>query len=397
MHGTPVARHARREVNQIITFLIGCAYLLLAGAALYSVLAIVAVLSPLRSNGRPAACMPKATVLKPLCGVDPETYGCLRSFCDQQYPEFQIVFGVAAADDPVVAVVHRLQREFPLRDLRIVIDRRQHGSSRKVSNLINMMAEASHDYLVIADSDVRVDDHYLAKVIAPLMDAGVGIVTCAYRGLSRGGIWSLMGSLFVNEWFTPSVYVAAKAGSRSFAFGATIALRRDVLSQIGGFGVIANQLADDYRLGELTRNAGLRTVLSDVEVEVVVGGSSLGSLVQHELRWLRTIRAVRPLAYSFCFITFGIPVLLLGALFSRGDAIAMTLLAIATAARTLLHFKRRSSNTSIAQIALVPFRDCLSLALWAWSFTNRRVKWRDEHYQVSADGSILPMRENLTI
>ena len=389
--------HLRREVNPILSLAINSGYLLLAGATVYSVLAFGAVLWPLRSTGRPLASLPKVTVLKPLCGLDPETYGCLRSFCDQQYPEFQIIFGVASADDAVLAVVRRLQQEFPLRDLRILIDRRQHGSSRKVSNLINMMAEARHDYLVIADSDVFVDDHYLAKVVAPLLDPGVGIVTCAYRGVSTRGLWSLMGSLFINEWFTPSVYVAAKTGSRSFAFGATIALRREVLSQIGGFAAIANQLADDYRLGELTRNAGLRTVLSDVEVDVVVEENSFGSLVQHELRWLRTIRAVRPVAYSCCFITFGIPVALLGALFLRGGSIALTLLAIAATSRLLLHFKTRRPHASAVLIALVPLRDCLSLALWAWSFTNRRVKWRDAHFHVSPDGSALPMGENLTL
>jgi ceramide glucosyltransferase len=366
------------------------------GAAIYSVAAFGAALSPSRSACRPGN-LPKATVLKPLCGSEPETYACLRSFCDQQYPEFQIIFGVAAADDPVLAVVQRLQQEFPRRDVRIVIDRRQHGSSRKVSNLINMMAEASHDYLVIADSDVRVDDQYLGKVVAPLRDADVGVVTCAYRGEPRGGFWSLMGSLFINEWFTPSVYVAAKGGSRSFAFGATIALRRDVLSRIGGFGAIANHLADDYRLGELTRRLGLRTVLSDVEVEVVVAEGSLGSLVEHELRWLRTIRAVRPLAYSFCFITFALPVTLLVALLSRGGSVVLTLLAIAAATRVLLHLKMRQSRAWPAQIALIPVRDCLSLALWAWSFTNRRVKWRNEHYEVSRDGSALPLGENLTL
>jgi ceramide glucosyltransferase len=380
-----------------VSFLINCGYLLLASATLYSVVAIFAVFSRQRSNGRPLFFLPKVTVLKPLCGLDPDTYDCVRTFCDQQYPEFQIVFGIACAEDPVIAIVQRLQREFPMRDLRVLIDRRQHGSSRKVSNLINMMAEARHDYLVIADSDVRVDDHYLAKVVAPLVDCDVGVVTCAYRGVSRRGFWPLMGSLFINEWFTPSVYVAAKAGSRSFAFGATIALRREALSRIGGFAAIANQLADDYRLGELTRNAGLRTVLSEVEVDVVVGESSFGSLVQHELRWLRTIRAVRPLAYSFCFVTFGIPVLLLGVLFSRGDSTASTLLVIATAARVALHFTRRRSHASTAHIALIPFRDCLSLALWVWSFTNRRVKWKGEHFQVSADGSALPLSENLTI
>jgi ceramide glucosyltransferase len=367
------------------------------GATIYCVLAVGASFSPLRQADRPIGGLPKVTILKPLCGSESETYACLRSFCAQQYADFQIVFGVAAGDDPVISVVQRLQREFPFRDLKLVVDHRQHGSSRKVSNLINMMAQAEHDYLVIADSDVLVGENYLTKIVAPLTNPAVGIVTCAYGGASPRGFWSLMGSLFINEWFTPSVYLAAKAGSRSFAFGATIGLRREVLSQIGGFGAIANQLADDYRLGELTRRIGLRTVLSDVEVAVVVDEPSLASLIQHELRWLRTIRAVRPASYGFCFITFGIPIALIGALFSRADPIALTLLSVVAAARLILHLRRRQPGASAAQIALVPFRDCLSLALWAWSFTARSVSWRNERYEVSHDGSALPLGENLTL
>jgi ceramide glucosyltransferase len=163
-------------------------------------------------------------------------------------------------------VVRGLQREFPSKDLKIAIDGRQHGSSPKVSNLINMMALARYDYLVISHSDVRVTRDYLAKVVAPLHDLSVGIVTCCYRGCAPAGLWSLLGSMFINEWFTPSVRVAAMAGPRSFAFGATIAIRRQVLASIGGFSAIADQLADDYRLGELTRRMELRTVLSDVMV-----------------------------------------------------------------------------------------------------------------------------------
>jgi ceramide glucosyltransferase len=373
-----------------------CGYLLAAGAVIYCMLALGATLFAPGLAGRPIATPPKATILKPLCGAEPETYACLRSFCDQLYPDFQIIFGVAAADDPVLSVVRRLQFEYPLRDIRVMIDRRQHGSSRKVSNLINMLPEASHDYLVIADSDVRVGEDYLSRIIAQLMDPDVGIVTCAYRGVPRRGLWSLMASSFINEWFTPSVYLAATAGSRCFAFGATIALRREVLSKIGGFAPIANQLADDYRLGELTRRLGLKTVLSEVEVDVVVDEPTFASLLQHELRWLRTIRAVRPLAYSFCFITFGIPVALLGVLLSAASSAALTLLAITVAARLILHLKKRQANTSAAQIALIPIRDCLSLALWMWSFTTRRVKWRNQHFQVSRDGSALPLGGNLT-
>ena len=282
-------------------------------AMCYTLTAALAVRVRLKAAAyEPPDQAPAVTILKPLCGDEHQLYECLRSFCDQLYPRFQIVFGVSDGDDPAVEVVSRLQREFPHLDLQIAVDRRQHGSSRKVSNLINMMSLARHDYLVISDSDVRVLPDYLARVVTPLLDPEVGIVTCPYRGTPRPGFWSLLGSLFINEWFTPSVLVAAMFGSRSFAFGTTIAMRRQVLASAGGFAAIANQLADDYRLGELTRRMGLRTVLSDVVVETCVDEASFGDLVSHELRWLRTIRAVRPLGYSLLFITFGVPVALVG-------------------------------------------------------------------------------------
>jgi ceramide glucosyltransferase len=148
--------------------------------------------------------------------------------------------------------------------------RRQHGSNRKVGNLLNMMPFALHEVFVVADSDVRVRRDYLSRIVGPLMDEGVGIVTCTYHGIPRQGLWSCLGSLFINDWFMPSVHMAAAIGSSSFASGATIGIRREVLAGIGGFKSIANQLADDYRLGELTRRAGLRTVLSDVVVDTYV-------------------------------------------------------------------------------------------------------------------------------
>jgi ceramide glucosyltransferase len=334
---------------------------------------------------------PPVTILKPLCGAEPETYACLRSFCDQEYPDFQVVFGVCSESDPAVPIVHRLQQEFPQRDLRIMIDRRQHGSSRKVSNLINMMALVRHEFLVLSDSDVRVTPDYLTRVVAPLRDADVGIVTCSYRGSPRGGLWSLLGSLFINEWFMPSVRVAAMGGSRSFASGATIAMRRQVLARIGGFASIANQLADDYRLGELTRRLGLRTVLSDLVVETCVVERSFAELVRHELRWMRTIRALQPLGYSFTFITFGVPVAIIATLLTRGSAPAVAMLAITAVARLMVHVATRRRGNAISLLLVLPFRDMLSLGLWMWSFVTRRVHWREHYYRVTRDGSALPV------
>jgi ceramide glucosyltransferase len=368
-----------------------CGYAFAAFAMMYGVLAYIAASMRIRSSRFTRTGLPPVTILKPLCGAEPETYECLRSFCDQTYPEFQVIFGVSDSTDPAVAIVERLQSEFPRRDLHLTIDRRQHGSSRKVSNLINMMPDARHDFLVLSDSDVRVKRDYLAKIVAPLLDGSVGIVTCAYRGCPRPGLWSLLGSLFINEWFMPSVRVAALAGSRSFAFGATIAIRRQVLASIGGFLSIANQLADDYRLGELTRRLGLRTVLSEVVVETCVAERSFGELVRHELRWLRTIRALRPVGYGFSFVTFGVPVAILGAVLAGGAAATLPMLAITALARILLHFATRRPGTSLVQLAVLPVRDVLSLSLWAWSFVTRHVHWREDRYQVTRDGSAQPV------
>jgi ceramide glucosyltransferase len=365
---------------------------------MYGIAAWLAVHIRMRPRGSspantPPANTPPVTILKPLCGPELELYDCLRSFCDQAYPTFQIVFGVRDLHDPAVDVVRRLQREFSAVDLHLAVNPMQHGSSPKVSNLINMMPLARHDALVIADSDIRVSRDYLAKVIAPLFDSQVGIVTCAYRGRPRPGLWSLLGSLFINDWFMPSVRVSALSGSRAFAFGATIALRRSVLARIGGFHSIVNHLADDYRLGELTRRLGLRTVLSEVVVETCVHEPTLGDLIRHELRWLRTIRSVRPIGYSLSFVTFGVPVAALGSLMAAGDRVALVMLAVTAIARILLHWSVRPAGTAPSHLLVLPLRDSLGLILWCWGFAGRHVHWRQDRFRVQRDGSVRSARE----
>jgi ceramide glucosyltransferase len=342
-----------------------------------------------RGSRPPAA--PPTTIVIPLCGSDPELYQSLRTFCAQACENLQIVCGVRDPNDPALEAVRRLQREFPLLDLEIVVNPAQHGTSAKVSNLINMMPVARHDYLVIADGDVRVPQDYLQRVVAPLSDEGVGIVTCLYRGCPRPGLWSMLGSLFINEWFVPSARVAALLGSRAFAFGVTIALRRVALQRIGGFAALADQLPDDYRLGELTRRIGLRTVLSEVEVETSVDETSLGELVRHELRWLRTIRTVRPLGYALAGVTFGLPVTILASVLAGGSPATLAMTAITAFARLMLSSAPRRTRSIMAQLWLVALNDLLVFALWCWSFTSRRVHWRQAHYRVARDGTAHPV------
>lgn len=371
--------------------LVWCGYAFALASMAYSLITAFATRKTLSPAPRGREAFPPVTILKPLCGAEPETYECLRSFCEQTYPQYQVIFGVCDPQDPAIAVVHRLQREFPGRDLVLVADRKEHGSNRKVNNLINMMALARHEYLVISDSDVKVGCDYLAKLIPPLLDAGVGIVTCGYRGVPRPGIWSLLGSMYINEWFMPSVRVAALLGYRSFAFGATIGIRRETLDQIGGFNSVSNQLADDYCLGELTRRQGLRTVLSEVQVDTLVEDCTALDLVAHELRWRRTIRSLSPYGYGFSFVTLGLPVTALQLLLTQGAAPAAAIFSATALASTLIHFNARRPGAPPSVLLLVPFRDLLHFGLWIWSFATRRVQWGDDHYQVSRDGAAQPI------
>jgi ceramide glucosyltransferase len=361
-----------------------------AVAAAYTLIAWLAVrLRRTDASTIPVDPLP-VSVLKPLCGAEPHLYECLKSFCSQDFPEFQIICGVSNPADPAIGVVRRLQQEFPNVEIRLSINAQQRGSNRKVSNLRNMLPLADFDHLVLADSDILVPRDYLSKVTAPLHDQSVGVVTCTYSGKAEQGIWSSIGALFINDWFMPSARVAALFGSRQFAFGATIALRRDALLAIGGFAPISDQLADDYRLGELTRARGLRTVLSECVVQTQVNEPTLARLVQHQLRWLRTIRAVRPLGYALAFVTFGVPVTLLSYTFTTFSSASLIMLKIALVSRACLHLQARSGART--PLPLVLCSDFLTFGLWCWALFAQHIHWRDTRYKITRDGTVESVR-----
>ncbi|MGC2461722.1 MAG: bacteriohopanetetrol glucosamine biosynthesis glycosyltransferase HpnI [Steroidobacteraceae bacterium] len=370
--------------------------LILAGAtAAYAVLAAMAVVIAAARWRRPASyagpARPAVTVLKPLCGKEFELYEQLCSVCAQDYPHFQLIFGLQNRGDTALPAVRRVQQQFAALDIDCVIDSTRHGVNAKVSNLINMLSRCRHDLLIIADSDIAVPPDYLSRVLAPLADPRIGLVTCPYAGRARPGLWSALGALFINDWFMPSVRVSALFGSQVFVSGATIALRRDVLARSGGLAGLADQLADDYKLGVQVRGLGLRIVLSDLCVDTMVDEPTLAALWGHTLRWLRTIRSVRPWGYACCFITFSLPMAVLGTALARFQPMALMLLGITVGARLVLHLRRRPGGWR--QLGLIPLHDALLLALWCWSFRRREVSWRQERFGIGRDGSLHRVHE----
>lgn len=376
------------RLPDVIDWLLG---LSIAGYAVVAMLATIAW--PGRRRRADAASQRPVSILKPLHGSEPELLENLRSFCIQDYPDYQVIFGLRDASDPALQVVERLRNELPHSDLTCVINPATHGSNNKVSNLINMLPAARHPWLVLADSDIRVSTDYLRSVTAALPETDTGISTCLYKGRPCSGLWSRLGAMFIDQWFAPSVLVSRLFGSSKFAFGATIALRRETLDAIGGFESLASHLADDYRLGELTRARGLKTVLSDYTVETTVAEPNVRTLVRHELRWLRTIRTVQPAGYAMMFVSFGLPLSIVLALVPGSDPLAAGFLLVTAAARAVLHYcvELRSGNgmlSALSRLPLVPLRDALILCVWLFGFTSRSVDWSGRNFTVAQDGSL---------
>jgi len=364
----------------------------IAGSA-YLLIAAYAVRSFRRGAQSGAGPQPPVTVLKPVCGDEPGLYDNLRSFCEQDYPRVQVVFGVREPTDSAVPVVRRLVRDLPDADLALVVDERQHGSNRKVGNLVNMMRAARYDVLLVADSDIRVDAGYLREVVAPLADPTVGAVTCLYVGRAVGRLWSVLSAMSINYGFLPLVLVGRLVGSVEGCFGATIVLRREVLERIGGFEALSDQLADDFALGEAVRALGWQVALSGRVVDNMVSETELRGLFQHELRWARTIRAVAPLGYAFSAVTLPVPLALVALMLAGGSAGAWSVLLLVLCCRlTLLRVTDRVFGLEPVHFWMVPLRDTLSLLVYLTSFFGKRVVWRNRRFRAGPDGRLMVER-----
>ena len=361
----------------------GCLFMVAAATL------VPAAAFPVRSTGRME---PAVTVLKPLHGDETGLYENLVSFCDQAYSgPVQIVFGVARQDDPAVAVVERLRREFPHKTIELVVNAAVHGTNPKVSNLINMSARIAHDIIVIADADIRVRPDYLSRIVGALERRG-GAVTVPYYGISTGNLWSRLAAMSVEGHFLAGVLVGSRFGLSRACLGSTIALHRNSLTAIGGFEAIADDLADDYEIGALLAARGEPVSLLPFAVGHVCDEQTFADLWRHELRWATTIRSIDPLSYAGWSLTHALPLALI-ALLLGGEEVAAALVASALASRGLLIYAiERGYGLPPRPYWLIPLRDLLSFAVFVAGFISRDVRWKGHRFKLMSEGALIPER-----
>jgi ceramide glucosyltransferase len=366
----------------------------IASSAAYYLLCLWSAAAFLREreackSARPMQDLTPISILKPLKGIDPEIYESFRSHCLQDYPEFEIIFGVNDPDDSAIDSVKQLQREFPDRRIQLVVSPKILGANVKVSNLAQMLEEARYDYLIVNDSDIRVEPDYLRRVTAPLRDSRVGMVTCLYRGVATAPLGSRLEGLGISTDFCPSVLVARQLerGIR-FGLGSTLAFRRAELEKIGGFVSFVDYLADDYELGKRIAALGLAVKLSDVVVETYLPSYRLREFFAHQLRWARGVRDARTGGYLGLVFTFGLFWSMLAVAASRLAPWACGALGVTLVLRFAVAFVvggRVLKDRKVLKDAwLIPLRDLLAVAVWIVSLGGHTVTWRGDRFRLKA-------------
>lgn len=341
----------------------------------------------------PSADLPPFSILKPLKGTDPEMYEALRSHCLQDYPAYEIIFGVSSTDDPAAALVNKLIAEFPDRAIKLVLCEKRFGSNGKVSTLAQLLSKAEHDFLLVNDGDIRVEPNYLRTVVNELLQPSVGMVTCLYRGVPTATLPSKIEALSISTDFAAGV-LAARIVERvlNFGLGSTLAFRRSDLERMGGFEAIADYLADDYELGRRIAEQGKKVELSRMVVETHLPAYAWRDFFLHQLRWARTIRASRAGGYAGLFVTFTLPwalaAYLLGPQAWTGPLLVAAILFRYTMAAICAGSVVRDRH-SVQNFWLLPLRDFLAVIVWIGGLFGRTITWRGERFTLK-NGKLIP-------
>jgi len=329
---------------------------------------------------------PPVSLLKPVRGIDFASYENFRSFCTLNYPEYEILFCVNQMDDPAVPVIHRLAKEFPGRRIEIFSGAPQIGANRKVNNLALLTSQARYEHLVQSDGDVRVGPEYLREVVAPFADSAVGVVSCFYRGVAEKNFWAELEAIGAASDFLPGALVANLPGKVTFALGASVATTKSWLAKIGGYEALADFLADDYEIGNRVHKAGGRVLLSRETVWTMYPAKTSKGFWEHQERWARTVRMVRPASFFGLIFTHGLPLAILAAAVAPSALIAATYLAAYAVLRLLMAWVAGvwgvKDETLARKLWLIPLRDAIHFAVWIAGFTSNRVKWGESEFAI---------------
>jgi ceramide glucosyltransferase len=353
----------------------------------WTVLGTCAVARLTRARAPVADLLPPVTVLKPLCGADPSLRENLQSFFEQDHPAFELVFGVEQADDPALSIVRSLMREFPAVDATIVVHRATRGQNPKVRNLLGMLPSAKHDLVLISDSNVVAPRHYVREAAAiKASSPDIGLVTNLFAGHGERSVGASLECVELAGFVAAGSALPTAFGDAAVV-GKSMLFSKSEIAKLGGLDRVADVLAEDYVIGKMFERAGLRVVVAPTVLSNVVGPIDIGAVFQRHLRWSMLRLRLRPAAFLLEPLTMPLAILPL-AYASLGGWAFVWAFAMWTVRDALGWWLLRGARAIHLPLLLGPFRDLLSLAVWAATPLKRHVSWRGHRVRVGA-GTLL--------
>jgi ceramide glucosyltransferase len=363
---------------------------LLAGSLVYCVLVMLATREYLSAK-LPAECgTPKISVLKPLCGHDEGLEENLRSFFEQQYPEFELLLAVHHENDPAVEVAEKVINEFAGRvNARLIVTGESPIPNAKSYSLNRLVREARYDLLVMSDSDIRAHSGLLSSLAREFAEPRVGLITCPYRAVAGRSLWSRLEAIGMNTELLGGVMVARMLEGMKFALGCTLAVRRSVLDAMGGFGYLQEFLAEDFVIGHRAAEMGHEVLLSSAIVEHRIGSQGMWGNLSHRLRWARSTRRSRPAGYWGQIFTYPLPLaLLLWAVHASAWPLVIATLVLRVGAAVATSEFVVKDPLLRKQWWLLPLQDILGFFVWMGGFLGDTIVWRDRKCTVLRDGRL---------
>jgi ceramide glucosyltransferase len=358
--------------------------LLLAGALVYSLLTVIAALRYLAVQPPELRLAEPVSILKPLAGLDLDLESNLRTFFEQDYPSFEILFAVREADDPAIPVVEKLGREYPKVPSRLLVTGEPPYPNAKVFSLERMLQASAYDLLVMSDSDIRVTPALLRTIAAEFQDPKLGVATCPYRAVAGLSFWSGLEAIGMNTDFLAGILVARMLEGMRFAVGPTIAARRNVLESIGGFERLKDYLAEDFAMGKFAAEAGHGVSLSWYVIEHHIGSSDFRHNAAHRLRWTRSTRRSRPAGYMGQLFTMPLPWALLVTAWNPAwwPVLPVTLAIRGMSAWIVSELVLHARINWL----LLPLEDIAGFCFWMAGFFGNTITWRGRRYRLEPDG-----------
>lgn len=367
------------------------------GGSLYAILCLLAMIRLRTRRQRPSRyafdTWPPVTVLKPIYGLEKNLKENLRSVCTQDYPEYQVVFSVQRRDDPAIPLLREIEREFGGSRVSVAIEECRAGSNGKINNMIGGLKHARHDIVVIGDSDILLKPDYLKTIVAPLADPDVGFVCTLYKAAYADKWYEKIELLTLNADLMTNIVFAHVTGAAKFCLGASTALRRSMLEEIGGLPALADYLVEDYEMGRRIWSLGRKDVIVPYFIDTIMDLKSRQQWWSHQVYWDQNNRAARPLAFSATVLLRSVPFALLYSAVRLIDGPGLTVLLGAIGIRlftaaVILRWGLRDRE-GLRSLYLLPFRDVAGLVSFILAYGKRTTVWREAHFVLTRDGRLI--------